>query len=148
MQGRLRPGRQVRASSRLRPRLQLPNADGHRALVCDWGCRSNAQRAADLLLENMERPDGWWADRQPAAAARPAEDPFARARAPLQTAPAPEADAAARRFDAWRDLYAWQLECDGASSHRGGRRRDCHFTDTPFLSPLKHLLEVEGGASE
>ena len=66
----------------------------------------------------MERPDGWWADRQPAAAAAAAplaEDPFARARAPLQTAPAPEANAAARRFDAWRDLYAWQLECDGAA---------------------------------
>ena len=29
-----------------------------------------------------------------------------------------------------------------------GRRRDCHFTDTPFSSILKHLLKVEGGAAE
>ena len=28
------------------------------------------------------------------------------------------------------------------------RRRDCHFTDTPVLSLLKHLLKVEGGAAE
>ena len=25
------------------------------------------------------------------------------------------------------------------------RRRDCHFDDTPCLSLLKHLLEVQGG---
>ena len=30
----------------------------------------------------------------------------------------------------------------------GHRRRDCHFDDTPFLSLLKHLLKVEGGAAE
>ena len=29
-----------------------------------------------------------------------------------------------------------------------GRRRDCHFTDTPCVSLLKHLLRVEGGAAE
>ena len=28
------------------------------------------------------------------------------------------------------------------------RRRDCHFDDTPFLSLLKKLLKVEGGAAE
>ena len=28
------------------------------------------------------------------------------------------------------------------------RRRDCHFDDAPFLSPLKHLIKVEGGAAE
>ena len=28
------------------------------------------------------------------------------------------------------------------------RRRDCHFTDTPFSSVLKHLLNGEGGAAE
>ena len=33
---------------------------------------------------------------------------------------------------------------DGETS----RRRDCHFDDTPFLSLLKHLLKVEGGATE
>ena len=26
------------------------------------------------------------------------------------------------------------------------RRRDCHFTDTPCISLLKHLLKVQGGA--
>ena len=30
----------------------------------------------------------------------------------------------------------------GKLSHR----RDCHFDDTPCLSLLKHLLEVQGGA--
>ena len=33
---------------------------------------------------------------------------------------------------------------DGHDSHR----RDCHFDDSPFLSLLKHLLKVEGGAAE
>ena len=29
------------------------------------------------------------------------------------------------------------------------RRRDCHFDDTPFfISLLKHLIQVEGGAAE
>ena len=28
-----------------------------------------------------------------------------------------------------------------------GRRRDCHFADTPSPSLLKHLLNVEGGCS-
>ena len=28
------------------------------------------------------------------------------------------------------------------------RRRDCHFDDTPFLSLLKHLLNIEGGTAE
>ena len=28
------------------------------------------------------------------------------------------------------------------------RRRGCHFDDTPILSLLKHLLNVEGGAAE
>ena len=34
--------------------------------------------------------------------------------------------------------------CGGTASGR----RDCHFTDTPFLSLLKHLITVEGGAAE
>ena len=29
----------------------------------------------------------------------------------------------------------------------GSRWRDCHFTDTPSPSLLKHLLKVEGGAA-
>ena len=28
------------------------------------------------------------------------------------------------------------------------RRRDCHFTDIPSPSLLKHLLKIEGGAAE
>ena len=36
------------------------------------------------------------------------------------------------------------------SQHEGctSRRPDCHFDDTPFLSLLKNLLKVEGGAAE
>ena len=36
----------------------------------------------------------------------------------------------------------------GHVSCPNSRRRDCHFTDTPVLSLLKHLLKVEGGAAE
>ena len=34
--------------------------------------------------------------------------------------------------------------------HQGSasRRRDCHFTDIPSPSILKHLLKGEGGAAE
>ena len=34
------------------------------------------------------------------------------------------------------------------SNIAGGRRRDCHFADTPSASLLIHLLEAEGGAAE
>ena len=34
------------------------------------------------------------------------------------------------------------------SSGKDSRRRDCHFDDTPFLSRLKHLIKVGGGAAE
>ena len=38
--------------------------------------------------------------------------------------------------------------CPPPSHFDSSRRRDCHFDDTPFLSLLKHLLKVEGGATE
>ena len=40
--------------------------------------------------------------------------------------------------------------CHGFTFETGAtsRRRDCHFTDTPFSSILKHVLKGEGGAAE
>ena len=35
-----------------------------------------------------------------------------------------------------------------ACDPKGSRRRDCHFTDIPSPSILKHLLEGEGGSAE
>ena len=37
---------------------------------------------------------------------------------------------------------------DGAPDGEDSRRRDFHFDGNPFLSLLKHLLKVEGGAAE
>ena len=36
----------------------------------------------------------------------------------------------------------------GCAPSKGATSRDCHFTDSPSPSLLKHLLKGEGGAAE
>ena len=40
------------------------------------------------------------------------------------------------------------VDCEFNIAGTLSRWRDCHFTDTPFSSILKHLLKGEGGAAE
>ena len=65
----------------------------------------------------------------------------------------PNSDAVAAQMFPDRGFrrHPWQLDLTQIILIEPGgtsRRRDCQFDDTPFLSVLKHLINVEGGAAE